>query len=104
MRNTECKINPEMKLREGDIVTIEKYLTDLNLYEIRYDNKSGLYPKKDIKISKKKGQEIKSSITNILTFLEPDKSVERRMKSIEREVQFQKYSRDNSNDIVADFL
>lgn len=62
LRNTQCRINPDMKLLEGDTVTIEKYLSDLNLYQIRFNNKSGLYAKRDIMISNKKGQELKHSI------------------------------------------
>jgi len=78
MQDEACKINPNLKLREGDIVTVERYIPELDLYQCRNDNNVGMYSKESIKIVQKKGQK-----EHMRT---QDKSVERRIDSLDKEI------------------
>ncbi|CAI2375966.1 unnamed protein product [Moneuplotes crassus] len=87
LRNTQCQINPNLRLLEGEIVTIEKYIGDLELYQCRNRNHTGLYKRDDIKISKKKGEKIygKKKSQNYIN-VQQETSIEKRVEGLEHEI------------------
>ena len=76
LNDVTCKINPNLRLLEGDIVNVERYIPELDLLQCRYNNSVGMYPKEAIKVVRKKGQKEQAK--------EHDDSLERRMESIEK--------------------
>lgn len=74
MHDATCTINPNLRLLEGDIITVERYLPELDLYQCRYDNNVGLFSKDAIKIVVKKGQKEENK--------RAEKSVERKLESL----------------------
>lgn len=88
-----CKINPNLRLLEGDIVTVERYIPELDLYQCRYDNNVGMYPKSAIKVVRKKGQKEQSKVQ--------DNSVERRMDSLEKYGSFNNKDKARQNEDIA---
>ncbi|CAI2376171.1 unnamed protein product [Moneuplotes crassus] len=93
LRNTKCQINPRLGLLEGQIVTVEKYIGDLELYQCRSNNHTGLYKRDDIKISKKKGERASSRAEEVKHKSQHKISSERRMDSSERNSK--KYYKEN---------